>query len=120
MPSEGSNENRSSKYAKGKVTAISLSFTGLANKITNPEYRDWLLFFSPALGYFTNLIWEFLSSFCSLWYTSYRAKLYIKELETEKQLTGISVKRKKDIDFEIESYRKAIGKSRMKNINIDF
>ena len=103
-----------------KVTGITFVLTSVANKISDPYYKDWLVSLSPLIGYVLHLAYTVISCEISFLYFEYRIKRIVNELTRQKTLAGCTSNKIRDIDKDIADMHLKLKERRLKDLNIKF
>lgn len=104
--------------ADATVTAIASFYSTTFLQLPSSGYRGLISASAPVFGYLTYIAWNFLRSNVNLWHYEFKAKRYIRELETEKGMPGRSLHEIEEINREIRGYRSSVRKRRLDDLDV--
>ncbi|MCF2505050.1 hypothetical protein L0663_16760 [Dyadobacter sp. CY107] len=103
-----------------KVTGITFVLTSIANKISDPTYKDWLVSLCPLIGYLCHLLYAVVACEISFVYFQNRANRFIKELKQRKIDPECDEIESKQLDKEMADMRRVLIERRIKDLNARF
>ncbi|WP_026630222.1 hypothetical protein [Dyadobacter alkalitolerans] len=120
MTSVSSESGNVPKRQAVKVTGITFVLTSIANKVSDPTYKDWLVSLSPLFGYLLHLVYAVVACEISFAYFQNRVNRFVKELKLRKTDPECDEIESKQIDKEMADMRKVLIERRIKDLNARF
>ncbi|MCF2488925.1 hypothetical protein [Dyadobacter sp. CY347] len=103
-----------------KVTGITFVLTSIANKVSDPTYKDWLVSLSPLFGYLLHLLYAVVACEISFAYFQNRVNRFVKELKLRKMDPECDEIEAKQLDKEMADMRRVLIERRIKDLNARF
>ena len=100
------------KRQAAKVTGVSIVISSLANKIRDPILKDWILIFSPFIGFVLNATYNFVYAHIKFYYWKWVTNQNIGDLRRRQAEHTCAASEIREIEKEIKALNKDIRKKR--------